>query len=62
MFEEGNILYFKPFYFKNKNIPKNKFFIVLKTTEEGNILASLPTKINHIPNGSEKDAGCNRYI
>ena len=26
MFEEGNILYFTPFYFKNGNTAKNKYF------------------------------------
>ena len=45
MFEEGNILYFTPFYFKNgKSAPAPKFFIVLKHVDLHSILARLTTK------------------
>lgn len=30
MFEEGNLLLFTPFYFKNGALPQPKFFLVLK--------------------------------
>ena len=30
MFEEGNILYFTPFYFENGNAPKPKYFFGIK--------------------------------
>jgi len=36
MLEEGNIIYFDPFYFKNGNTAKRKYFIVLKNTADGN--------------------------
>ena len=29
MFEAGNLLFFKPFIFKNGALPKNKFMVVL---------------------------------
>ena len=49
MFKEGNLLYFKPFYFKNGSAPKNKYFLVLKNIEGKLLLASLPTSQDHIP-------------
>lgn len=30
MFEEGNLLLFRPFLFKNGATPQDKFFLVLK--------------------------------
>jgi hypothetical protein len=30
MFDEGTIIYFDPFYFKNGNAAKPKYFVVLK--------------------------------
>ena len=58
MFEEGNILYFNPFYFENGNTPKPKYFLVLKRTEDQVVLASLPTSHDHIPSTLEKRHGC----
>lgn len=58
MFEEGNILYFNPFYFENGNTPKPKYFLVLKNLEDGLILASLPTSHDHIPGNIKKIHGC----
>ena len=50
MFEEGNLLYFDPFLFKNGATPKPKFFIVLKNDiNDEVILATLPTSKDHIP-------------
>lgn len=49
MFIEGQIVYFEPFFFKNGNTPKNKYFIVLKNIENKIIIASLPTRSNKAP-------------
>lgn len=58
MFEEGNILYFEPFYFENGNKPKPKYFLVLKCIEDNIVLASLPTSHDHIPTSKKKEHGC----
>lgn len=58
MFEEGNILYFNPFYFENGNKPKPKYFLILKSMEDNLIIASLPTSHDHVPNSMEKKHGC----
>ena len=49
MFEEGNLLLFRPFIFKNGVTPKDKFFLVLgKDIQGGLLLASLPTSKDHV--------------
>ncbi len=58
MFEEGTIIYFDPFYFKNGNPAKPKYFIVLKNQADKNILASLPTRTDSIPQKEEIANGC----
>lgn len=58
MFEEGAIIYFDPFYFKNGNPAKPKCFVVLKNEADKNILASLPTRKDSIPKNEEIDDGC----
>lgn len=58
MFEEGNIIYFDPFYFKNGNPAKAKYFIVLKNQNDTTILASLPTRKDAIPMFAEIENGC----
>lgn len=58
MFEEGTIIYFDPFYFKNGNPAKPKYFVVLKNHADQNILASLPTRTNSIPEKEEIENGC----
>jgi hypothetical protein len=59
MYESGNILYFTPFYFANgKSSPKNKYFIVLGSSGDDIIVASLPTSKNHIPSRMRKVHGC----
>lgn len=58
MFEEGTIIYFDPFYFKNGNTAKPKYFIVLKNEENFNVLASLPTRTDSIPQNKSIDNGC----
>jgi hypothetical protein len=49
MFTTGNLLFFTPFYFKNQNESKNKFFIVLHNDKNKLIIGSLPTSQDHVP-------------
>ena len=49
MFDEGTLLYFEPFIFKNGAPSKNKFFLVLHNDGQNTLLASLPTSRDHIP-------------
>jgi len=59
MFEEGNIIYFDPFYFKNGNSAKSKYLIVLKRTADGkNVLATLPTRKDSVPEKDTIEQGC----
>lgn len=57
MFEEGQLLFFDPFFFKN-GTHKPKFFIVLKDLEDNYILASLPTSQDHLPDKFSNVEGC----
>lgn len=58
MYSEGNIIYFSPFYFKNGNTAKEKYFVVLKNSTNKTILASLPTRKDYIPNKDVIENGC----
>ncbi len=59
MFKEGNILYFTPFFFKNGNTAKPKYFIVLKAIDqENNLLAALPSSVDYVPAKDEIEEGC----
>lgn len=58
MLKEGTILLFTPFKFLDGSAPKDKFFIVLKSNAQNNILASLPTSKDYIPANFDKDNGC----
>lgn len=58
MFKEGNIIYFDPFYFKNGNPAKAKYFVVLKNNGDNSILASLPTRTDSIPEKDVIKNGC----
>jgi hypothetical protein len=59
MFEEGNIIYFTPFFFPNgKSAPKPKYCIVLKSLSEQTIIASLPTRTDSIPSNISIATGC----
>ncbi|MBE9466023.1 hypothetical protein ACFP1I_00300 [Dyadobacter subterraneus] len=49
MDKEGDILYFDPFYFKNGNKSKPKYFIILKVIEGKALLASLPSSLDFRP-------------
>ena len=58
MFEEGNLLLFHPFVFKNGASPKDKFFLVLGNIDGDLLLASLPTSKDHVPSDMEVKHGC----
>jgi len=58
VFSEGTIIYFTPFYFKNGNTSKNKYFIVLKLVDDKIVLGSLPTRSNKIPSFINVSHGC----
>lgn len=58
MYEEGTIIKFTPFYFKNGNKAKDKYFVVLKCLSGDSILASLPTSVDSIPEKEVIKNGC----
>lgn len=58
MFEEGNLLLFRPFLFKNGATPQDKFFLVLKKMAGDILLASLPTSKDHVPSDLDVKHGC----
>lgn len=58
MIAEGQIVYFRPFYFNNGNPSKNKYFITLKCTDAITILACLPTSVNKAPSFITVPHGC----
>ena len=59
MFKEGIVLYISPFYFKNGNTSKNKYFIILKVIDNEIVIASLPTRSNKAPALIQVEHGCN---
>ena len=59
MFEVGTVLYLNPFYFKNGNTSKNKYFIILKNIDDRIVIASLPTSICNAPSLININHGCN---
>jgi len=58
MYSEGNIIYFDPFFFKNGNQAKRKYFLVLKSFGPTAILASLPSSVAHLPSIFMPSHGC----
>ena len=67
---EGTLLYCDPFVFKNGATPKPKYFIVLANTDDGVMLASLPTSKDPVPADAEvvrgavniPERGVNAYV
>lgn len=58
MYSAQNILYFDPYYFEEGG-SKKKYFLVIKDVDEDIIVASLPTKQDHIPDSiSKENTGC----
>lgn len=66
MYNAGDLIFFRPFVFKNGAKPKDKFFVVLGTMDDGMLLASLPTSQDHVPSDVEITDGClelpERYV
>lgn len=60
MYSPGRILYFDPFYFKNGDQAKSKYFIVLHNDKSNAIIASLPTSVDHVPSNIPIKHGCIR--
>lgn len=59
LFEEGKVLYFDPFYFKDKvGGQKPKYYIVLKKQVDEVVLATLPTSKDFVPSTIKKVHGC----
>ena len=58
MYEAGDLLKFSPFEFKNGNMPKPKFFIVLGHIDEKVMMACLPTSKDHVPADAAVERGC----
>lgn len=58
MFTQGQILYCTPFYFKNGNTAKPKYFILLKNIDNSVVIASLPTRSNKAPSLVNVTHGC----
>lgn len=58
MLEPRNIIYFDPFYFKNGNTAKPKYFVVLKHIDNHTVIASLPTRKDTIPSNENIESGC----
>jgi hypothetical protein len=57
--DTGYILYFKDFKFKDGGDPKNKYFIILKKTDDKVVVNCLPTRVNRVPAfASELEHGC----
>jgi len=58
LLKEGQLLFYKPFYFKDGGEPLDKFFIVLKNVNDETIVASLPTSKNNAPSLIDILHGC----
>jgi hypothetical protein len=58
VFTQGQILYCTPFYFKNGNTAKPKYFIILKNIDNRVVIASLPTRSNKAPSLVDVTHGC----
>ena len=58
MFLKGQVIYFSPFYFKNGNTSKNKYFIILSNKNNDVIIATLPTRTHKAPALIDIKHGC----
>jgi len=58
MFSVGDVIRFDPFYFKNNAEPKPKYFITIFSNNDDLLLASLPTRSDHVPRTIEVKHGC----
>ena len=58
MYQEGKLLKFSPFEFKNGNTPKPKYYVVLKHIDDDVMMALLPTSKDHVPEDVVISDGC----
>ena len=58
MFKERHIYFIKSFQFNNGGESKDKYFIVLKTSDKNVIIGTLPTRANKIPSFVTIEHGC----
>jgi len=58
LYSPGRLIYFDPFYFKNGDESKPKYFLVLKVIDNNVILASLPSSKIHLPATQPVIHGC----
>ncbi len=58
MFDDRDILYFNPFFFKNGNRAKKKYFVVLKRLDDEALLAALPSSKDFVPSDADDQEGC----
>lgn len=58
MLKAGNIIYFDPFFFKNGNQAKPKYFLVVSVDESDSLIASLPSSQDYVPTYVEQNTGC----
>lgn len=58
MYSPGKLIYFDPFYFKNGDPSKPKYFLVLKVIDNLVVLASLPSSQIHLPATQQIIHGC----
>jgi hypothetical protein len=58
VYQEGTILFFDPFYFKDGGNSKAKYFIVLKVIGENAIIASLPSSQDYAPKEANTSKTC----
>ena len=58
MYTPGKLIYFDPFFFKDDNANKPKYFLVIKVIGEDAILTSLPSSQVHLPRNQAIEHGC----
>ena len=58
MYQTGELIKFSPFVFKNGNLPKPKFCIVLGRIDDKVMMANLPTSKDHVPSDVMVEHGC----
>jgi hypothetical protein len=58
LYTPGKLIYFDPFFFKDGNPGKPKYFLVLKVLHNNVVLACLPSSVNHLPQDQTVIHGC----
>lgn len=58
LFNKGDLLLLSPFIFPDGGKPKDKFFVVLNSTDENCIITTLPTSKDHVPSDIKVKSGC----